>query len=110
MTTEIIKREADHQKYLNEINLVIGEKLGYERFLVLAVIDQLGKSAHGTAIAKILNKSTNTITTIMDRMESKKLIERTRDTKDRRIVYVKTTKLGTTKFKEAKQKLEVKGY
>lgn len=77
-------------------------KIGFEQFQVLSTMEEMGKTANATEMAKTLNKNTNTISTILDRMELKGLVVKTRDTQDRRIVYVTFTDKGKKKLADAK--------
>ena len=77
-------------------------KTTFEQFQVLNMIDEIGITANATEMAKKLVKNTNTLSTILDRMEIKGLVVKTRDTQDRRIVYAAITEKGKRKLKDAK--------
>jgi MarR family transcriptional regulator, organic hydroperoxide resistance regulator len=74
-----------------------------EQFYVLSMMDEMGKTANATEMAKKLAKNTNTLSTILDRMEINGLAKKTRDTQDRRIVYATMTDKGKKKLKAAKK-------
>jgi len=59
---------------------------------------KLGKNANATELGKFLNKSTNTLSTILDRMEKKGLLKKTRDKRDRRLVWAVMTPMGREKL------------
>jgi MarR family transcriptional regulator, organic hydroperoxide resistance regulator len=70
----------------------------FQQFAVLLVMKQMGENANATEMAKMLNKNTNTLSTILDRMEAKGLVKKNRDTEDRRIVYAIMTEKGKKKL------------
>lgn len=57
-------------------------------------------------LAKSIELGNSTVTGIVDRMESKGLVERYRDEKDRRIVWVRTTQSCMQVKKEKFERLE----
>ena len=57
-------------------NLTKVRGIPYEQFLVLSLMNKLGKNANATELGKILNKHSNTLSTILDRMEEKGLVKR----------------------------------
>jgi DNA-binding MarR family transcriptional regulator len=70
----------------------------YEQFMVLNLMKKLGKNANATEMGKYLNKGANTLTTILDRMGKKGLLKKTRDKRDRRLVWVVMTPKGREKL------------
>jgi DNA-binding MarR family transcriptional regulator len=72
--------------------------LSYQQFLVLIVMKKLGENANATEMAKLLDKNTNTLSTILDRMEEKGLVKKIRDTQDRRLVWAVMTPKGKEKL------------
>ena len=70
----------------------------FQQFAVLLVMKQMGENANATEMAKMLNKNTNTLSTILDRMEAKGLVKKNRDTEDRRVVYAIMTEKGKKKL------------
>jgi MarR family transcriptional regulator, organic hydroperoxide resistance regulator len=73
----------------------------YEQFLVLGSMKKLGKKANATEMAILLNKNTNSLSTILDRMEKKGLLKKTRDKVDRRLVKAVMTPTGREKLAAA---------
>ena len=55
---------------------------------------ELGETANATEMAKLLDKNTNTISTLLDRMERNGLVKKDRDTQDRRMVFAIMTPKG----------------
>jgi DNA-binding MarR family transcriptional regulator len=70
----------------------------YEQFLVLGLMKKLGKNANATEMGILLNKNTNSLSTILDRMEKKGLLKKTRDKLDRRLVKAVMTPMGREKL------------
>ena len=70
----------------------------YEQFLVLSLMKKLGKNANATEMGILLNKNTNSLSTILDRMEKKGLLKKTRDKLDRRLVWAVMTPMGREKL------------
>jgi DNA-binding MarR family transcriptional regulator len=62
-----------------------------EQYAVLVSIAYLGEPARITDIARWLERSTNSISMIIDRMVKGGLVKRVRDKRDRRVVYVSKT-------------------
>jgi DNA-binding MarR family transcriptional regulator len=74
---------------------VIGEHgLTTEQYAVLVSIDYLGAPARVTDIARWLERSTNSVSMIVDRMVKAGLVKRVRDKRDRRVVNVTSTSKG----------------
>ena len=72
-----------------------------EQYAVLVTISYLGEPARVTDIARWLERSTNSISMIVDRMVKAGLITRRRDTRDRRVVYVSSTSKAESLFAPA---------
>ena len=68
--------------------------------LILQSIQGLGEVTSGR-ISREVNLSQATVTTILDRLEQRQLIERYRSTKDRRIVHARLTQGGKQALKKA---------
>ncbi|NQV46496.1 MAG: MarR family transcriptional regulator [Rhodospirillaceae bacterium] len=68
--------------------------------LILQSIQGLGEVTTGR-ISEEVNLSQATVTTILDRLEQRQLIERYRSTKDRRIVHARLTLGGKLALKKA---------
>jgi DNA-binding MarR family transcriptional regulator len=90
-TGELITKYAD-----SRLSKVRG--LSYQQFLVLLIMKKVGENANATEMAKKLDKNTNTLSTILDRMEEKGLVKKIRDTEDRRLVWAIMTEKGKDKL------------
>jgi DNA-binding MarR family transcriptional regulator len=69
-----------------------------EQYAVLVSLSYLGQPARVTDIAQWLERSTNSISMIVDRMVKAGLVRRTRDKVDRRVVYVSKTSKAESLF------------
>jgi DNA-binding MarR family transcriptional regulator len=69
-----------------------------EQYAVLVSLSYLGQPARVTDIAQWLERSTNSISMIVDRMVKAGLVRRTRDKVDRRVVYVSRTSKAESLF------------
>jgi len=79
-----------------------------EQFSVLGAIDYFTGPTKVTDIAKWLERSTNSISMIVDRMVKAGLVRRIRDRSDRRVVHVVNTSKGENALKPAtKASLEI---
>ena len=74
-----------------------------EQFGVLGAMDYLGGPVKVTDLARWLERSTNSISMIVDRMVKAGLVTRRRDTRDRRVVYVSSTSKAQNALKPATQ-------
>ena len=72
-----------------------------EQYAVLVSISYIGQPARITDIARWLERSTNSISMIVDRMVKAGLVRRARDKRDRRVVYVSGTSKGESLFMPA---------
>jgi len=70
-----------------------------EQYAVLASIGYLGEPARVTDIAHWLERSTNSISMIVDRMVKAGLVKRVRSKSDRRVVHVTFTSKGENALK-----------
>jgi DNA-binding MarR family transcriptional regulator len=68
--------------------------LTMEQFAVLAAVRSRGGSLTPTGLALILERSTNSVSMLVDRMVKAGLVRRTRDRRDRRVVRVSLTSKG----------------
>jgi DNA-binding MarR family transcriptional regulator len=68
---------------------------------VLTSIAYLGEPARITDIARWLERSTNSISMIVDRMVKAGLVRRVRDKRDRRVVFVSKTSKAESLFRPA---------
>jgi len=90
-TSSLITKYAD-----DRLSKIRG--LSFQQYLVLVIIKKIGTNATATEIAKYLDKNTNTLSTILDRMEKKGLVKKVRDTQDRRLVWAVITEKGKEKL------------
>jgi DNA-binding MarR family transcriptional regulator len=74
-----------------EDRIIEEHELTTEQYAVLVSIGYLGEPARITDIARWLERSTNSISMIVDRMVKAGLVKRTRDRVDRRVVHVTFT-------------------
>ena len=74
-----------------------------EQFSVLVAIDYFTGPTKVTDIARWLERSTNSISMIVDRMVKAGLVRRIRDRNDRRVVHVINTSKGENALKPAAQ-------
>lgn len=72
--------------------------LTHQQYLILHAMVIIGTPVKLTDIAKRIERSLNTVSTILDRMEKHGLVKRVRDLPDRRSVRLEVTKLGMEKF------------
>jgi len=72
-----------------------------EQYAVLVSLSYLGQPARITDIARWLERSTNSISMIVDRMVKAGLVRRARDKVDRRVVYVSKTSKAESLFRPA---------
>jgi DNA-binding MarR family transcriptional regulator len=70
-----------------------------EQYAILVSISYLGEPARITDIARWLERSTNSISMIVDRMVKVGLVKRTRSKADRRVVYVAFSSKGENALK-----------
>ncbi|HEX9896681.1 MAG TPA: MarR family transcriptional regulator [Dehalococcoidales bacterium] len=84
-----------------DVKLIKERGISYQQFMVLYMMDRIGKSAGATQIAELLARSPNTLSTILDRMEKGRLVKKVRDAQDRRFVRLVMTKKGKNKLEKA---------
>ena len=74
-----------------------------EQFSVLGALDYFGGSMNMTDLARWLERTPNSISMLVDRMVKAGLVRRTRDKRDRRVVYVTFNTKGKNALKPATQ-------
>jgi DNA-binding MarR family transcriptional regulator len=72
-----------------------------EQYAVLVSMEYLSEPVRVTDVAHWLERSTNSISMIVDRMVKAGLVTRRRDTRDRRVVYVSSTSKAQNALKPA---------
>ena len=97
---QIIRAVDIHSK-----RLVRETGLSAPQLVVLRSIDELGEVTT-RALSLHVSLSQPTVTTILDRLESKGLVERYRSQKDRRVVHTKLTRDGKKTLKTAPSLLQ----
>jgi DNA-binding MarR family transcriptional regulator len=81
---------------------IFGEHgLTTEQYGVLVSIEYLGDPARMTDIGRWLERSTNSVSMIVDRMVKAGLVRRARDRRDRRVVFVNKTSKAESLFTPA---------
>jgi DNA-binding MarR family transcriptional regulator len=81
-----------------DVKLLEETGISYQQFLVLLMMDRIGKAATGTQIADMLDRNPNTLSMIIDRMTEGGLVKRVRDLEDRRCVRIVMTPKGKNKL------------
>jgi len=76
-----------------------------EKYAILVTMSYLDEPARITDIARWLERSTNSISMIVDRMVKAGLVTRRRDTRDRRVVYVSFTSKGENALKPSSREM-----
>jgi DNA-binding MarR family transcriptional regulator len=91
-----------YTRFKNGMDQVLGEhKLTMEQYLVLATIKYHDPPMRITDVASWLERSTNSVTMIVDRMVKAGLLRRVRDRRDRRTVNVFLTSKAENAMKAA---------
>jgi len=67
------------------------------QFAVLEALYHLGSLTQGEVSLKVLKSGSN-ITTVIDNLERAGLVQRARDTKDRRVIHIHLTEAGVAKI------------
>jgi MarR family 2-MHQ and catechol resistance regulon transcriptional repressor len=67
------------------------------QFAVLEALYHLGSLTQGEVSLKVLKSGSN-ITTVIDNLERAGLVQRVRDTKDRRVIHIHLTEAGVAKI------------
>ena len=75
--------------------------LTLQQYKVLMAIKYINDPVTPTEVARWLDRNTNSITLLVDRMEKDKLVKRLRDLQDRRSVRLVITKKGKEAFERA---------
>jgi DNA-binding MarR family transcriptional regulator len=78
-----------YTRFKNGMDKILGEQgLAMEQYLVLANIKYMDAPMHITDLARWLERSTNSVSMLVDRMVKAGLLRRVRDKRDRRVVNV----------------------
>jgi DNA-binding MarR family transcriptional regulator len=81
-----------------ELSFIKEEGLSFEKFMVLLSITASDKDVTATGLSEQLGRNPNTLSTMLDRMEKGKLVNKERDTIDRRKIWVTMTEKGQQKL------------
>jgi DNA-binding MarR family transcriptional regulator len=95
----IIFRNTYNATVKCEEELFFATGITAQQFAVLMAIKYIGKTVTQTNVANWLDRSTNSITMIIDRMAKDGLVKRARDLPDRRAVRLVITAKGAKVFK-----------
>jgi DNA-binding MarR family transcriptional regulator len=87
--------------FLCEDKIFGGYGLTTEQFGLIAAVKSRGGSLRPSELAKILERSPNSVSMLVDRMVKAGLVRRTRDRRDRRVVNVSLTSKAETALKPA---------
>ncbi|MBP3888315.1 MAG: MarR family transcriptional regulator [Cellulosilyticum sp.] len=97
-------------KYIDEFKILFFPEQWANAFMecskneILALLLIYRKSSvNMTEVAEYIGAPLNTATGVISRLEKKKLVERTRDLEDKRIVKISLTEQGTCYFEEEKK-------
>jgi len=94
-----------HQTYnlLYRCEEVMFSKVGLTspKYMILMAIKLINDPVTSSDIARWLDRNTNSVSLIIDRMEKDGLVKRSRDLKDRRTVRLVMTQKGKEKFEHA---------
>ncbi|WP_423802012.1 MarR family winged helix-turn-helix transcriptional regulator [Neobacillus sp. SAB-20_R2A] len=93
-----------HKKAEALIKNQLGNELTNDQHYILRYIHQTGECT-STELAEVFQVNKSAITAIINRMTDRGLIQRTRDEKDRRVVYLTLTKEGVELFQSAQEKV-----
>ncbi|MFS8630722.1 MAG: MarR family transcriptional regulator [Bacillales bacterium] len=86
------------------ISAQIGRELTTDQHYVLRYINKVRKCTT-TELAEVFDVKKSAITAIINRMWAKGLIKRTRDKKDRRIVYLTLTEEGKEIYRKTEERI-----
>ena len=91
-----------YTRFKNSMDQVLSEPgLTMEQYLVLVNIKSIGAPMNITDVARWLERSTNSVSMLVDRMVKAGLLKRVRDTSDRRVVNVFLTSKAENALKSA---------
>ncbi|MBD3267333.1 MarR family transcriptional regulator [bacterium] len=103
----VVLRRINRVIDVNSRQLVSRYGLTSPQLLILKELSHSNEFSVGT-LAKNVNLSNGTVTDILDRMEKRGFVQRTRSTTDKRRVYVKITDMGLGILKQTPSLLQEK--
>ncbi|WP_462410510.1 MarR family winged helix-turn-helix transcriptional regulator [Neobacillus sp. Marseille-QA0830] len=86
------------------IKCQMGDDLTNDQHYILRYIDQK-EGCTSSELAEVFSVNKSAITAIIDRLEKKGFIRRTRDEQDRRVVYLTLTDVGRDLFRETELRI-----
>lgn len=95
-----------HKRAESLIKEQLGNELTNDQHYILRHINQTGKCT-STELADAFDVNKSAITAIINRMDDRGLIQRTRDEDDRRVVYLTLTKDGKELYLRAQEKVHL---
>lgn len=97
----VLLRQASNlmPKYVEPIFAKVG--LTYQQYMVIFTIKLLDSPVTISDVANSLDRSVNTVSTIIERMHKDGLVKRVRDSRDRRTVILRVTREGEEKARSA---------
>jgi DNA-binding MarR family transcriptional regulator len=81
-----------------DIKFIAEAGISYQQFQVLLFVDVNKSPVKEKDIARDLQRSPNSVSTLINRMKNGGLVDKERDVQDRRIIYVKLTTKGKEKL------------
>lgn len=93
------------KKVENLIKESIGDFITYDQHYTLRYI-HLGGTCTSTELADAFEVKKSAITAIINRLTEKELIKRTRDEKDRRVIYLTLTDKGSICYTKTEKKIK----
>ena len=112
-TNEDFNIESIIFKYIDEVKFLLFPDqwssvfLDYSKNEILAMLLIYRKNkVNMSEVAEYINSPLNTATGVITRLEKKMIVERTRDTEDKRIVMINLTQNGQEFIKDEKKQIE----
>ncbi|MFT8320122.1 MAG: MarR family transcriptional regulator [Bacillus sp. (in: firmicutes)] len=108
-TIDVVNRYVDinfsvNRKLENLIRLEIGDVLTCEQHYTLRYINRVNVCT-SSELASVFGVKKSAITSIINRLYEKEYIERTRDEKDRRVIYLTLTDKGHIIFTKMEERI-----
>ncbi|WP_234032646.1 MarR family winged helix-turn-helix transcriptional regulator [Paenibacillus faecalis] len=94
-----------NRRILADIREVIGVELTREQYQVLGLIHHFERCT-STFLADFLFVGKSSITSIINRLAERNLVERTRDSTDRRVVYLTLTEEGRSVYEQTELQVQ----
>lgn len=94
-----------NRKLDNLIRMEIGDTVTCEQHYTMRYINQV-TSCTSSELAQVFGVNKSAITSIINRLFEKELIQRTRDEKDRRVIYLTLTDKGKNVFFKMEERIQ----